>query len=95
MKKPLKNTLPQFEFLKKIKLFNIYRFNNIYFFYIIGCTSRDTLCLTLWMHIIWLGVIMYLILSLIGLVVCGSLNGHTLGHFVVHYVFRYNYIRKS
>ena len=29
MKKPLKNTLPQLEFLKKIKLFNIYRFNNI------------------------------------------------------------------
>ena len=25
MKKPLKNTLPQLEFLKKIKLFNIYR----------------------------------------------------------------------
>ena len=33
MKKPLKNTLPQLEFLKKIKLFNIYRFNNIYILY--------------------------------------------------------------
>ena len=79
------NPLPRLEFLKKIKSFNIYRFNNI-LYYIIWCTSRDTLCLALWMHIIWLGVIMYLILSLIGLVVCGSLNEHTLGHFVVHYV---------
>ena len=26
-------------------------------------------------------------LSVINLVVCGSLNGPTLGHFVVHYVF--------
>lgn len=26
-------------------------------------------------------------LSLISSVVCGSLNGPTLGHFVVHYVF--------
>lgn len=87
MKNPLKNTLPQLEFLKKIKLFNIYRFNNIYIYYIIGCTSRDTLCLTLWMHIIRLEVVMCLILSLISLVVCGSLNGPTLWHFVVHYVF--------
>ena len=33
MKNPLKNTLLQLEFLKKIKLFNIYRFNNIYILY--------------------------------------------------------------
>ena len=26
-------------------------------------------------------------LNVINLVVCGSLNGPTLGHFVVHYVF--------
>ena len=80
------NPLPQLEFLKKIKLFNFIDLI-IYIFYIIGCTSRDTLCLALWMHIIRLEVVMYLILSLISLVVCGSLNGPTLWHFVVHYVF--------
>ncbi len=51
MKKPLKNTFPQLEFLKKIKLFNFIDLI-IYIFYIIGCTSRDTLCLILWMNII-------------------------------------------
>ena len=84
MKNPLKNTLPQLEFLKKSSWVI---FIDLIIYYIIWCTSRDTLCLALWMHIIRLEVVMCLILSLISLVVCGSLNGPTLWHFVVHYVF--------